>query len=131
MVGAKIKIAAPWKETELDSNDLAQAALLRYAGTMGVPTVRNVFSENFGHWFRTPSGYLEEQRSKLEGAKPEAEHKFEGARLLGDAPRIKLQKILKPRSGDLRAMVLPGGGDRCLRMWAGIRRYIAALTRWL
>ena len=51
--------------------------------------------------------------------------------MLGDAPQIKLQKILKPRSGDIRAMVLPGGGDLCLRMWAGIRRYTAALAGWL
>ena len=71
------------------------------------------------------------QQAGSSQAKPEAEYKREGTRLLGDTPRIKFQKILKPRSGDIRAMVLPGGGDLCLRMWAGIRRYIAALAGWL
>ena len=27
-------------------------------------------------------------------------------------------------------MVLPGGGDLCLRVWSGFRRYVAALTGW-
>ena len=46
-------------------------------------------------------------------------------------PQIVFKKLLKPRSGDLRQLVLPGGGDLRLRTWSGMRRYVAALTGWL
>ena len=56
--------------------------------------------------------------------------KKQDARFFGDAPAVKLEPLMKPRGGDLREMVLPGGGDLCLRVWAGVRRYMVALTGW-
>ena len=35
------------------------------------------------------------------------------------------------RQGDLRDLVLPGGGDLCLRVWSGIRRFTFAIAGWL
>ena len=45
-------------------------------------------------------------------------------------PQLVLKKLIKPREGDLRELVLPGGGDLCLRMWSGIRRYVGAIAGW-
>ena len=121
-------LAAPWAETKLDADDHVQAALLSYAETMGILRVKNVLADNLGRWCRTLTGYLQVKCSELPVQK-ENRNKT-GGRELGDAPTVVLKKILKPRGGDLRQLVLPVGGDLCLRMWAGMRRYTAALIGW-
>ena len=53
-----------------------------------------------------------------------------GSRTLGAPPAIKLEKLVRPKKGDLRELVLPGGGDLCLRVWAGMRRKLNAIVGW-
>ena len=43
---------------------------------------------------------------------------------------LVVKQAIKPKGGDLRELVLPGGGDLCLRIWSGIRRNVASLTNW-
>ena len=36
-------------------------------------------------------------------------------------PRLKTSKLIKPKIGELRDLVLPGGGSLALNIWAGMR----------
>ena len=42
------------------------------------------------------------------------------ARRLGTAPAIKMEKLVKPKGGDLRELVLPGGGEWFLQGEDGV-----------
>ena len=70
---------------------------------------------------------------RLGGLGPEellSEEPYIVKRILGEAPAVKLTKLIKPKGGDLRELILPGGGDLCLRVWTGIRRMLRALIGW-
>ena len=76
---------------------------------MGLPEHGHALTDNLGRWCKTLSFFIVE---KQEGESKSTETE----RQLGDMPRIKMEKALKPRKGDLRELVLPGGGDLCLRV---------------
>ena len=57
-----------------------------------------------------------ESEAGKETNKEEGDNATNAARSLGLAPAVAMQKILKPRGDDLRELVLPGGGDLCLRV---------------
>ena len=42
----------------------------------------------------------------------------------------KVGKDFETDCGDLRELVLPGGGDLCLPVWVGMRRMVLALVGW-
>ena len=50
--------------------------------------------------------------------------------LMGQMPIIEVKPIVKPKLGDVRAMVLPGGGDLTTRVWASMRVKINSLVKW-
>ena len=131
---------ASWGEEALDSEDPAQHAISGYAETMGIPTAGNALTGNYGRWCRSFGGYIEAKceahdEKAAEDSTAKQQHKptattAAGKRHLGDHPQIVIRPILKPRAGDIRDMVLPGGGSLCLRVWSGIRRFVSALYGW-
>ena len=40
---------------------------------------------------------------------------------MGDLPKLETTQLMKPTEGDLRQLILPGGGSLALKMWAGMR----------
>ena len=40
---------------------------------------------------------------------------------MGGLPKLEITQAIKPITGDLRQLVLPGGGSLSLKMWAGMR----------
>ena len=40
---------------------------------------------------------------------------------MGEMPKIKTSQAIKPKTGDIRDLVLPGGGCLPLNIWAGMR----------
>ena len=49
---------------------------------------------------------------------------------MGEIPSITVRPVVKPKQGDVRAMVLPGGGDLTTRVWASMRVKINSLVKW-
>ena len=49
---------------------------------------------------------------------------------IGVMPAVRKQKILKPATGDIVQLVLPGGGDMVLKVWASMRIIVFALAKW-
>jgi len=45
-------------------------------------------------------------------------------------PKVITQPVVKAKTGDLREMVLPGGGDVTTRIWASMRVKLNALNKW-
>ena len=134
-----------FESTAFDEEDTAQAAIQDYSKTMGIPTEGHALTDNLGRWCRTCSGYVEQRcdeaevSTKANGSSnvdttvaqtPVKQNAHPKGKRLGDMPRIVCKPILKPRGGDLRELVLPGGGDLCLRVWSGIRRYVSSLASW-
>ena len=111
-------------DTTLDKNDVAQKAISKYSDVMGLPEHGHALTDNLGRWCKALSSYIVE---KQEGG---SKHK-ETERQRGDMPRIKMEKVIKPRQGDLRELMLPGGGDSerermSARMLSNIGRVAAA-----
>jgi len=51
--------------------------------------------------------------------------------LMGKLPQIETKPVVKAKLGDLRQMVLPGGGDVCTRVWASMKVKTEALRKWM
>ena len=49
---------------------------------------------------------------------------------MGELPSFELKPIVKAKRGDLRDMVLPGGGDIRTRIWASIGVKVNSLAKW-
>ena len=49
---------------------------------------------------------------------------------MGEIPIVIVKPAVKPKQGDVRAMVLPGGGDLTTRVWASMRVKINSLVKW-
>ena len=131
---AKVFVQTPYIVTKFKKEDPVQKAMLNFAETMGIPVEGNVLSDNFNRWGRTLSGYIHEKCGEKEkghlGKDEEEQRNVDTERKWGSAPAVVLQKVMKPRGGDLRKLVLPGGGNLCLRMWAGVRRFFISLIGW-
>ena len=48
----------------------------------------------------------------------------------GNLPNLIFKPVAKPRLGDVRSLVLPGGGDMVLRIWSAVRNWAANIFRW-
>ena len=78
-------------------------------------------SVNFGKWAKSVQKYW----FKTCGAKDsQIKH------ALGEIPELKTQPVVKAKLGDVRDMVLPGGGDLSTRVWASMRNRIFQIKRW-
>ena len=42
-----------------------------------------------------------------------------------------MKPVLKPKIGDIRQMVLPGGGDVTTRIWASMRNNKYQIQKWI
>ena len=51
-------LATPLDQDTVDENDEAQAAVLRYAGKMGIPSEGHALTSNFQMWGNTLSTYI-------------------------------------------------------------------------
>ncbi len=49
---------------------------------------------------------------------------------IGEIPTMEIKLVVKARHGDLRKMVLPGGGDLTTRVWSSMRVNINELEQW-
>ena len=49
---------------------------------------------------------------------------------LGVMPQLVRKKVVKPKVGDIRDLVLPGGGDLSTRIWASIRAKVFSIRKW-
>ena len=49
---------------------------------------------------------------------------------MGGIPRTKMEPVVKAKLGDIRNLVLPGGGDLTTRIWASIRASINSIRKW-
>ena len=50
---------------------------------------------------------------------------------MGKLPEIESKPVVKAKLGDLRQMVLPGGGDVSTRVWASMRVKTESLRKWM
>ena len=123
----KTFLDTPLEATTFDKEEPLQKSMLDFAEQMGIPTEGNALTDNLTRWGRTLSSYIHLKCG--EEAPQKADHN-EAERFLGSAPALKMQKLAKPKGGDIRELILPGGGDLCLRVWAGLRRMICALAGW-
>ena len=81
----------------------------------------SLVSRNLSIWSQTLQAYL---FAKCGEDPPERKV------VLGMIPAVVRKKVLRPTKGDITQLVLPGGGDFSSRIWAGIRRHVAALAKW-
>ena len=117
-------LVTPLEATTFEKKEPVQKSMVDFAEQMGIPTEGNALTDNFARWGKTLSSYVHE---KCGEEAPQTSDHNEEKRILGSAPALKMQKLAKPKGGDLRELILPGGGDLCLRVWAGLRRMICAL----
>jgi len=112
-----------------DESNPAQQAVSDYALAMGLPSSGSAISDNYGRYCRTFAGYVS---GKAEAANDTAETDRwkNNLRRLGDLPQLVIKKAIRPKGGELRELVLPGGGDLCLRVWSGLRQCVVSLTNW-
>ena len=80
--------------------DTTAKDIKRYADLMGVGGADDKVTKNFKIWCRVLNKYFFKQSGE---EKP-------GKRPLGEMPEFELTPIVKPRTGDLRDLVLTGGG---------------------
>ena len=104
----RIFLETPLEATAFDAKEPLQKSMIEYAEQMGIPTEGNALTDNMARWGKTLSAYVYE---KCGETPPQTGLK--AGRCLGTAPALKLQKLAKPKGGDLRDLVLPGGGDLC------------------
>ena len=50
---------------------------------------------------------------------------------MGQILEIQTNAVIKPKMGDARQLVLPGGGDVASRVWASMRVKTESLRRWM
>ena len=50
---------------------------------------------------------------------------------MGQIPEIQTKAVIKPKMGDVRQLVLPGGGDVASRVWASMRVNTESLRKWM
>ena len=50
---------------------------------------------------------------------------------MGNIPEMKTKPVVKAKLGDLRQMVLPGGGDVGTRVWASMKVKTESLLKWM
>ena len=49
---------------------------------------------------------------------------------MGELPRFEIKPVVKAKTGDIRDMVLPGGGDLTTRVWSSMRVKVNSLAKW-
>ena len=49
---------------------------------------------------------------------------------MGELPRFQIKPVVKAKTGDIRNMVLPGGGDLTTRIWSSMRVKVSSLEKW-
>ena len=49
---------------------------------------------------------------------------------MGELPRFEIKPVVKAKTGDIRNMVLPGGGDLTTRVWSSMRVKVNSLAKW-
>ena len=50
---------------------------------------------------------------------------------MGELPRVETKQAIIPNKGDIRDLVLPGGGTLSLQLWAGIRSKVFQIQKWM
>jgi len=89
--------------------------------TIGIKTQDCVLSANFAKWAATTQIFWFHKT----GDKKEVRH------AMGELPRIETKQAIIPNKGDLRDLVLPGGGTLALQLWAGIHRKVFQIQKWM
>ena len=49
---------------------------------------------------------------------------------MGELPCFQFKPTVKAKTGDIRNMVLPGGGGLTTRVWSSMRVKVNALAKW-
>ena len=80
-----------------------------------------LLSENFNKWAKSVQRFWYEKCG---------EHFVEVKKILGGIPRTKTEQVAKAKLGDVRNLVLPGGGDLTTRIWASLRVSIHSIRKW-
>ena len=50
---------------------------------------------------------------------------------MGEIPEMKSKPVVNAKLGDLRQMVLPGGGDVSTRVWASMKVKTESMRKWM
>ena len=50
---------------------------------------------------------------------------------MGQLPVMETKPVVKAKLGDLRQMVLPGGGDVATRVWSSMKVKTESLSKWM
>jgi len=80
-----------------------------------------VLTTNFGKWAKAAQGFWFDKCGEEKGQIKHA---------MGELPEFKIKPVVKAKRGDLRDMVLPGGGDIRTRLWASMSVKVNSLAKW-
>ena len=110
------------EKTKLDqNNEIAQSIKQHFEDFIETRPEEYLISQNFGKWAKAVQGFWFKKCGEDIG---------KAKVLMGEIPSIAVRPIVKPKQGDVRAMVLPGGGDLTTRVWASMRVKINSLVKW-
>ena len=97
------------KKKEEAFQDTTAKDIKRYADLMGVGGANDKVTKKFKIWCRVLNKFLFKQSGE----------ENPGKRALGEMPEFELTPIVKPRTGNLRKLVLAGGGPQPKSMVLG------------
>ena len=103
-----------------DSNVTEQLIKKHFEDMTGKPASECSLTKNFSRWAKAVQSFwftqCGEDASKIKNK-------------MGELPRFEIKPAVKAKTGDIRNMVLPGGGDLTTRVWASMRVKVYSLAK--
>ena len=106
----------------INEKEISKHIQEHYEKMTGLKAENCLLSKNLSKWARTAQQYWHEQ-CKEDFAQVKND--------MGQIPEIQTKAVIKPKMGDVRQLVLPGGGDVASRVWASMRVNTESLRRWM
>ena len=110
------------KDVVINEKEISKHIQEHYEKMTGLKAENCLLSKNLSKWARTAQQYWYEQ-CKEDFAQVKND--------MGQILEIQTKAVIKPKMGDVRQLVLPGGGDVASRVWASMRVKTESLRRWM
>ena len=106
----------------INEKEISKRIQDHYEKMTGQKAANCLLSKNLSKWARTTQQFWYEQCNE-----DFAQVKND----MGQIPEIQTKAVIKPKMGDVRQLVLPGGGDVASRVWASMRVKTESLRKWM